>query len=215
MIVLGITGSIGMGKSTVAALLRNRTIPVHEADTTVHHLLGAEGKGVKPVAAAFPDALAKNEKNQSYIDRTLLSRVLADPANLKKLEDILHPLVYADSEQFKTAMAQNGHMLIALDIPLLFETQAEQRVDFIICASADPAIQRQRVLARPGMTEEKLAHILSRQMPDAEKRRRADFILDTGKALDETRKDLDQILNTIAKKTGTTFTPATALGSHR
>lgn len=215
MIVLGITGSIGMGKSAVAALLRNRSIPVHEADTTVHHLLAAGGKAVQAVAAQFPDALVMDKEKRDYIDRHLLSRVLSDPQNLRKLEEILHPLVYTDSEEFKTRMQADGHALIALDIPLLFETQAEHRVDYIICASADATIQRQRVLARPGMTADKFDHILSRQMPDAEKRRRAHFVLDTGKALDETRHDLDQILNAIAERTGISLTPATALGSHR
>jgi dephospho-CoA kinase len=190
MIVLGLTGSIGTGKSTTAAMFHDLGVPVHDADATVHDLY--RGDAVAPVAARFPQAL-----NEGVIDRKALAALLAEaPERFGELEAIIHPLVRARETAFLTAESQNGSPLVLLDIPLLFETGGEARVDKVVVVTCDPETQRQRVLARPGMTEEKFRLILSRQMPDAEKRRRADFIVDTGNGLEAARKQVEEIIRT-------------------
>jgi dephospho-CoA kinase len=172
MRVLGLTGSIAMGKSTAAKLLRRLRIPVHDADAAIHSLLGVGGAGVAPVAAAFPGV----EKN-AVIDRQKLGqRVFADPAALRRLEAILHPLAAHAGRTFVAMHARNRCRIVCLDVPLLLETASVRRCDFVVVVSASAMLQRQRALARPGMTEEKLKGILGRQMPDAEKRRRADLV---------------------------------------
>lgn len=177
-----------MGKSTTARLFAEEDIPVNDADAVVHSLYEAEA--VEPVEDAFP-GVARNGK----IDRAELARQLAqNPGKFKELEAIVHPLVRAREQAFLQKQAQEGADLVVLDIPLLFETEAENRVDAIVVVSCDAQTQRTRVLARPGMTEEKFALILSRQMPDAEKRRRADFILDTGHGVEDARNQVLDIL---------------------
>lgn len=193
MIVLGLTGSIGTGKSTTAAMFHDLGIPVHDADMTVHDLY--RGEAVAPVAARFPEAL-----KDGAIDRKALSAVLAQsPDRFRELEAIIHPLVRARETAFLNAERQNGSPLVLLDIPLLFETAGEARVDRVAVVSCDADVQRRRVLARPGMTQEKFDLILSRQMPDGEKRRRADFVIDTGRGVEAAREQVKEI---IAKLTG-------------
>jgi dephospho-CoA kinase len=170
MRVLGLTGSIAMGKSTAAALLRRLGVPVYDADAAIHRLLAPGGAGVAPVAAAFAGV-----RQGLAIDRAALGRlVFADAAALGRLEAILHPLAAREGKRF--LVRNTRRRLVCLDVPLLLETGGARRCDFIVVVSASATIQRQRALARPGMTAEKLAGILARQMPDAEKRRRADLV---------------------------------------
>lgn len=174
MIVIGLTGSIGMGKTTAARFFAAAGLPVHDADAVVHRLYG--GDAVAEIAAAFPGTAVDGQ-----IDRAALSaRVLGDAAALARLEAIVHPRVHAAEAAFRAAAARAGATLAVLDIPLLFETGGEARVDVSIVVSAPTALQRARVLARPGMTPARLDAILARQMPDAEKRRRAHLVLDSG-----------------------------------
>ena len=194
MIVLGLTGSIGTGKSTTAAMFGGLGVPVHDADATVHDLYRTDA--VAPVASLFPEALA-----DGVIDRKALSAALARaPERFGELEAAIHPLVRAREQAFLEAERRNGSPLVLLDIPLLFETGGEARVDKVVVVTCDPRIQRERVLARPGMTEEKFRLILSRQMPDAEKRRRADFLIDTGKGLEAARKQVEEIVRKLAER---------------
>jgi len=194
MIVLGLTGSIGMGKSTTAAMFAGLGVPVHDADATVHDLYRTDA--VAPVAALFPEALA-----DGVIDRKALSAALArTPERFGELEAVIHPLVRAREKAFLDAQRRSGSPLVLLDIPLLFETGGAARVDKVVVVTCDPEIQRARVLARPGMTEEKFQLILSRQMPDAEKRRRADFLIDTGKGLEAARKQVEEIVEKLTER---------------
>ena len=194
MIVLGLTGSIGTGKSTTAAMFRDLGVPKHDADATVHDLYRAEA--VAPVAALFPEAL-----EAGVIDRKALSAVLArSPERFGELEAVIHPLVRSRETAFLDAERRNGAPLVLLDIPLLYETGGEKRVDKVVVVTCDPQTQRERVLARPGMTEEKFQLILSRQMPDAEKRRRADFIIDTGRGLDAAREQVEEIIARLTER---------------
>lgn len=194
MIVLGLTGSIGTGKSTTAGMFHDLGVPVHDADATVHDLYRKEA--VAPVAEKFPEAL-----RDGVIDRKALSAVLAQsPDRFGELETIIHPLVRARETAFLDAQRRNGAPLVLLDIPLLYETGGEARVDKVVVVACDPDMQRQRVLARPGMTEEKFSLILSRQMPDAEKRRRADFLIDTGKGLEAAREQVEEIISKLTER---------------
>ncbi len=180
MVVLGLTGSIGMGKTTVANALRSCGAAVWDADAAVHRLLAAGGAAVAPVLALFPDA-ARAGDPASGIDRAALgARVFGDPAALARLEAILHPLVRAGERHFLAASQRRGCRLAVLDVPLLFETGGETRCDATLVVSAPAFVQRARVLGRARMSEERLAAILARQMADAEKRRRADFVIRTG-----------------------------------
>ncbi len=188
MIKLGLTGSIGMGKSTTAQLFAEKGVPVYDADATVHQLYQSEA--VPLIAEAFPEAVIDGK-----IDRKILSAsVLGKPDELKKLEKIVHPLVHAKEQQFLRDAEAKGAKLVVLDIPLLFETGGTGRVDKILVVSAPYDIQRQRVLERENMTEEKFQSILARQMPDAEKRAKADFIVDTGRDKDFARQQVSDIL---------------------
>jgi dephospho-CoA kinase len=194
MIVVGLTGSIGMGKSTAAALLRRLGVPVHDADAAVHRLLGRGGAAVKAVAAAFPGTARK-----AGIDRAALGRrVFGDAASLRRLEEILHPLVRADTDRFLRGMAARRVPLVVLDIPLLFESGGARRCDAVIVVSAPAFLQRARVLARPGMSEARLAAILAKQMPDGEKRRRADFVVPTGLGRRLTLRRLAEIVRVLS-----------------
>jgi len=188
MIRIGLTGSIGMGKSTSAKLFAEAGIPVNDSDAVVHDLYS--GEAVPLVEAAFPGTTADGR-----VDRQKLSRKLAgDPSGFKRLEAIVHPLVRDREHQFLERQRKAGADMVVLDIPLLFETGADKRVDKIVVVSCDPQIQRERVLARPGMTEEKFNMILSRQTPDAEKRARADYVIDTGGSIDAARTQVRDII---------------------
>lgn len=193
MFVLGLTGSIGMGKSTTAQLFRDEGVPVYDADAAVHELY--ESDAAPPIEAAFPGTTAGG-----IVDRVKLSqRVVGHPEAMKTLEAIVHPLVRKAERHFLQAAAQNGAKIAVLDIPLLFETGGDSRVDAVVVVTAPHEVQRKRVLERPGMTEEKLDALLAKQMPDADKRRRADFIVDTGHGLDHARQQVREILAKILR----------------
>ncbi len=197
MIVLGITGSIGMGKSTIAAMLEDMGCPVHNSDIAVHEALAPGGAAFDEVIAAFPETL---DKETATINRKILGAlVFNNPDKRKKLEAIVHPAVWASQARFLDAQKNNGQRIVGLDIPLLYETGAEKRVDYVLVASAPHFIQKRRVLKRPNMNEEKFNAILATQMPDAEKRRRADFVVPTGLGLLYTRYKLNRILQEIQK----------------
>ncbi len=188
MIVIGLTGSIGMGKTTTAGMFRDEGIPVNDSDAVVHDLYKTDA--VEPVSKAFPGSI-----RDGAIDRAELARQLSlDPAGFSRLEAIVHPLVREREKQFLETRRSVGADLVLLDIPLLFETGAENRVDVVVVATCDPQIQRQRVLARPGMTEEKFKLILDRQLPDSIKRKRADFLVDTGAGLNQAKQRVQQII---------------------
>jgi dephospho-CoA kinase len=192
MFILGLTGSVGMGKSVTARFFAEEGVPVHDADAVVHRLY--EGEAVAAIEAAFPGTTANGK-----VDRARLAAcVLGDDAALKRLEAIVHPLVHAAERQLLAAAVANGEKVAVLDIPLLFETGGDRRVDAVVVVSAPAEVQRARVLERPGMTVEKLEAILAKQMPDAEKRRRADFIVDTSKGFEAARADVRAILAAVA-----------------
>ncbi|MBP0437521.1 dephospho-CoA kinase [Tianweitania sediminis] len=191
MIVLGLTGSIGMGKSTTAQMFRDAGVPVHDSDETVHRLYA--GRAMPLIAEAFPQAVIDD-----VVDRTRLgAAVLNNPAELKRLEAIIHPLVRAESEAFLQKNREAGTAVVVLDIPLLFETGGEGRVDKIVVVTAPAEVQQERVLARAGMSPEKFEAILAKQVPDEDKRRRADFVIDTGQGLQPARRAVDEILSSI------------------
>jgi len=191
MIVIGLTGSIGMGKTTTAGMFGDAGIPVNDSDAVVHDLYKTDA--VKPVGEAFPGSI-----REGAIDRVELARQLSlNPGGFSRLEAIVHPLVRDREKQFLERQRSAGADLVLLDIPLLFETGAEKRVDVVVVATCDPQIQRQRVLARPGMTEEKFKLILNRQLPDSQKREHADFLVDTGCGLDQAKKRVEQIINLV------------------
>ena len=193
MIVIGLTGSVGMGKTTTASLFAEQGVPVFDADAAVHRLYS--GRAVVPVEAAFP-GVTRN----GAIDREALARhVIDDAAAMKRLEAIVHPLVREERESFLDAALGDGKPLVVLDIPLLFETGGEAQVDVVVLASAPATAQKARVLARPGMTEARFAAILAKQMPDAEKRKRARFIVETGTSIADARR---QVVEVIAVLTG-------------
>jgi dephospho-CoA kinase len=188
MIVLGLTGSIGMGKSTAAKMFAEAGAPVHDSDEAVHRLYAGEAAPL--IEAAFPGTVVGGT-----VDRArLAAKVLGDAPALKRLEAIVHPLVRADADSFLTRHRAQKAPLVVLDIPLLFETGGRDRVDKVVVVSAPADVQRQRVLARPGMSEDKLASILAKQTPDAEKRKQADFVIDTGGSFDETRAAVGRIV---------------------
>ena len=193
MIVLGLTGSIGMGKSTTAKMFAEAGIPVHDSDETVHRLYS--GIAAPLVEAAFPGTVYAGA-----VERSLLStRVLGDREAIARLEAIIHPLVRADADAFLNRHRDAGAAIAVLDIPLLFETGGRDRVDRVVVVTAPADVQRARVLARPGMTEEKFEAILKRQVPDAEKRSRADFIVDTGGGLDAARAEVQAIIAALTR----------------
>ncbi|HEY3145416.1 MAG TPA: dephospho-CoA kinase [Dongiaceae bacterium] len=186
MLILGLTGSIGMGKSTAAGMLRRMGIPVHDADRVVHALTRPGGAAIPAIKAAFPDLVTGAGLNRAELSR----RAFNDPALLRKLEQILHPLVKKEEASFLKHERARRSQLVVLDIPLLFETHGEKRCDAVLVVSAPRAVQLTRVLARPGMTRAKLAGIEQRQMPDAEKRKRADFVIPTGRGRSATWRAL-------------------------
>ncbi len=191
MVVIGLTGSIGMGKSTAADILRRIGFPIYSADKAVRDLLKKNGKAVAPVTKLCPESFRSGAINRKILGRT----VFAQPKKLRRLERIIHPLLRHAERTFLQKARKNKVRAAILEIPLLFETGAEKRCDITLCVTASHAIQKTRVLSRPGMTEEKLRAILKRQISDAEKRRRADFIIPTGKGLETTEKHLRKLLH--------------------
>jgi dephospho-CoA kinase len=192
MFVLGLTGSLGMGKSTTARFFADAGVPVHDADAVVHRLY--EGAATQAIEAAFPGTVVDGR-----VDRGKLgARVLADADALRRLEAIVHPLVQEAEERLLAEAQARGEKVAVLDIPLLFETGGDRRVDAVVVVSAPQRVQTARVLERPGMTIEKLDAILSKQMPDAEKRRRADFVVDTSRGFDAARAQVRAILDAVA-----------------
>jgi dephospho-CoA kinase len=188
MLRIGLTGSIGMGKSTTAQLFRDAGVAVMDSDQTVHDLY--RGAAVAPIEAAFPGVTV-----DGVVDRgRLAKKVLGDPDALKRLEAIVHPLVWAARDDFLAARAKTGDRIVVYDIPLLFETGSDRNVEAIVVVSAPEAVQKARVLARPGMTEEKFAAILAKQVPDAQKRARADFVVHTDKGIEAAREEVRDIL---------------------
>lgn len=199
MLIIGLTGSIGMGKSTVAKRLRALGLPVCDADAEVHALY--RGRAVAPIEAAFPGTTGPEG-----VDRPkLAAALLADPSGFKRLEAIVHPLVFEAERDFLRAAAAGGAAMAVLEIPLLLEGKGQARVDVTIVVSAPAELQRQRVLERPGMTVAKLEQILSRQLPDAEKRKRADFVVDTGVTIPETEAAVDRIVEGLRGRIGTAY----------
>jgi len=188
MIILGLTGSIGMGKSTTANLFAEAGVPVYDADATVHLLY--EGEAAPAIEAAFPGTTVGGK-----VDRTRLSaQVVHDPSAMRRLEQIVHPMLGASRQKFLDAAEQSGAPVAVVDVPLLFETGGETRVDAVVVVTTTPEIQRARILTRDNMTGEKLDAILARQLPDAEKRKRADFVVDTSHGLDPVRARIRDIL---------------------
>jgi dephospho-CoA kinase len=188
MIILGLTGSIGMGKSTAAKLFAEAGVPVYDADATVHSLY--EGEAAPAIEAAFPGTTVDGK-----VDRTRLSaHVVHDPAAIRRLEQIVHPMLGASRQKFLDDAERAGAPVAVVDVPLLFETGGEKRVDAVVVVTTTPEIQRERILARDDMTVEKLDAILARQLPDAEKRKRADFVVDTSHGLDPVRARIRDIL---------------------
>ena len=193
MIILGLTGSIGMGKSTTAKLFAEAGVPVYDADATVHMIY--EGEAVPAIEAAFPGTTAGGK-----VDRSRLSeRVVHDPAAMKRLEQIVHPMLRAYHQKFLADAEQSGAPVAVVDVPLLYETGGEKRVDAVVVVTTTPEIQRERILARANMTQEMLDTVLARQLPDAEKRKRADFVVDTSHGLDPVRARIRDILDQAAK----------------
>ncbi len=196
MLVIGLTGGIGMGKSAAAQHFAQAGVPVFNADSCVHRLY--EGEAVGPIEAAFPGVTRGGR-----IDRTLLGeRVAGSEARLRELEAIVHPMVVAAEIEFLIAQEDKGAKLAVLEIPLLFETGAEARCDVTIVLSASPETQRSRVLARPGMTVDRLEHLLARQLPDADKRARADYVVDSGTSLERMHAELDKLIESLHHRQG-------------
>jgi dephospho-CoA kinase len=193
MIILGLTGSIGMGKSTTAKLFAEAGVPVYDADAAVHKIY--EGEAAPAVEAAFPGTTVGGK-----VDRNKLSaRVVHDPAAIRQLEAIVHPMLGASRQKFFEDAERSGAPVAVVDVPLLYETGGEIRVDAVVVVTTTPKIQRERILARDNMTVEKLDAILARQLPDAEKRKRADFVVDTSGGLDPVRARIRDILEQAAK----------------
>jgi dephospho-CoA kinase len=185
-----------MGKSTAAKAFHRLGIPVLSLDEVVHRLLAAEGRGVAPVAAAFPEAREGNAISRAK----LAGEVFGSPEKLKRLESILHPLAWAEADRFAATARRDRRPLIVLDVPLLYETKGEGRVDSVAVVTAPSFVQRGRVLSRPGQSPERLAAILARQMPDAEKRRRADFVIPTGSSKRESLRRLSRLVMLLKSK---------------
>lgn len=196
MLIIGLTGSIGMGKSTTARMFADWGVPVHDADAAVHALYAGEAAPL--IEAAFAGTVVAG-----VVDRAALGRaVLGDPEKVKRLEAIVHPLVRRREAEAIESAAASGHRAILLDIPLLFETGADTRCDCVVVVTAPPEVQRARVMARPGMTEERFAAILARQMPDAEKRRRADFLVDSSLGMESACAQVCDIMRALAAMPG-------------
>ncbi len=198
MLLIGLTGSIGMGKSETARMFERLGVPVYDADAAVHLLYANGGAAVAPIARLWPDAIANGA-----VDRAALSRhVLGRPEEMQKLEAIVHPLVGAAQLEFLRSMKAQGHEMVLLDVPLLYETGGESRVDIVVVVSAPYDLQKTRVLARPGMDMAKFAAIHAKQVPDEEKRRRADFVVDTSQSLEHAFEQVESIVQTLRGREG-------------
>ena len=193
MMILGLTGSIGMGKSTTAKLFAEAGVPVYDADATVHRVY--EGEAVPAIEAAFPGTTSDGKVDRAKLSAT----VVHDPAAIQRLEQIVHPMLRSYHQKFLQDAEQAGAPVVVMDVPLLFETGGEKRVDAVVVVTTTPEIQRQRVLSRDNMTSEMLDAILARQLPDAEKRKRADFVVDTSHGLDPVRARIRDILDQAVK----------------
>src|SRR6187402_1717198 len=193
MRIIGLTGSIGMGKTTTARLFMEAGVPVYDADAAVHRIY--EGEAAPAIEAAFPGTTVEGR-----VDRAKLSaKVVHDPAAIKQLEQIVHPMLGASRKKFLEEAERSGVPVVVMDIPLLFETGGEKRVDAVVVVTTSPEAQRERIMARGTMTSEALDAILARQLPDAEKRRRADFVVDTSHGLDPVRERIRDILQQVAR----------------
>jgi dephospho-CoA kinase len=193
MLILGLTGSIAMGKSTTAKLFAEAGVPVYDADATVHRIY--EGEAAPAIEAAFPGTTVDGK-----VDRARLSaKVVHDPAAIRRLEEIVHPMLRAYHQKFLDDAERSGAPVAVVDVPLLLETGGDKRVDAVVVVTTSPEIQRERILARGTMTGEALDSILARQMPDAEKRKRADFVVDTSYGLDPVRTQIRDILDRVVK----------------
>ena len=201
MLIIGLTGSIGMGKSTAAKRFRALGLPVCDADAEVHALYAAGGAAVGSIEAAFPGTTGPEGVDRAKLGAALL----ADPSGFKRLEAIVHPLVYAAERNFLRTQAALGTAVVVLEIPLLLEAKGPPRVDVVVVVSAPEPVQRARVLTRPGMTEAKFEQIVARQMPDAEKRARADFVVDTRGAIADAEAAIDAIVATVRLRVETAF----------
>jgi dephospho-CoA kinase len=198
MLLVGLTGSIGMGKSETAKMFREEGVPVYDADAAVHKLYEKGGKAVEPIRAVFPSAIVDDA-----VERQALSRcVIGMPDEMKKLEAIVHPLVGEAQMDFLRENMEAGHAMAVLDIPLLYETGGETRVDVVVVVSAPYDLQKTRVLARPDMDEAKFAAIHAKQVPDEEKRRRADFVVESDKGLDHARAQVAAIVDALKTREG-------------
>lgn len=196
MIRIGLTGSIAMGKSATTQLFRERGVPVHDADAAVHRLYAKGGAAVEVVATLAPEAVINGA-----VDRGVLKkRIAADPGFLSKLEAAVHPLVLAERSEFEAEAERSGADIIVFDVPLLFETGGHQGLDSIVVVTTSAEEQRRRALARPGMTEADFEHILAKQTPDAEKRRCADYIVDTSVSIEDAARQVDAILKDIRER---------------
>lgn len=196
MMIVGLTGSIGMGKSTTANMFRAEGVPVHDADATVHALYA--GRATPMIESAFPGTVVDGQ-----VDRARLgARVIGNPKEMRRLEAIVHPLVREEERMFLSQARSAGARLVVLDVPLLLETGGERRVDAVVVVSASAEVQRSRVLGRPGMTLEKFNAILAKQMPDEEKRRRAHVIVDTGRGLEAARRQVRDIVTILSGRGG-------------
>ncbi len=193
---IALTGSIAMGKSTVSQMIRDEGVPVFDADATVHELYTKGGRAVPMIAKHFPDAIVDDA-----VERTKLSAlVLNDHDAIRLLENIVHPLVHDEQRRFLETAARTGAALVVFDIPLLYEGDRANEFDAVIVVSAPAAVQRERALARPGMTREKFEAILARQVPDQEKRRRADFVVSTGVSLEDTRVAVKKVISELRRR---------------
>jgi len=190
MLILGLTGSIGMGKSTTAAMFRDLGVPVYDADAAVHAAYAKGGACVEPLRAAFPGVVKDDTVDREALRRAVLGR----PDEIKRLNSIVHPIVRALQKAFRDAARTAGADLVVLDVPLLFETGGDTRVDAVAVVTAPPEIQRERVLAREGMSVERMAALLAQQTPDAEKRAQADFVIDTSLGLEPARRQVAEIV---------------------
>ncbi len=195
MVIVGLTGSIGMGKSETAKMFRRLGIAVYDADAAVHGIYAPGGSAVAPIEEAFPGVTGPNG-----VDRDALAkRVLNDPAALKKLESIVHPLVGLEQQKFLAQAAAEKAEMIVIDVPLLYETGGQKRVDCVVLVSAPYELQRERVLERPGMSEEKFQSILAKQVPDAQKREQADYIIDSSKGLEAAMAQVEALIPLLRK----------------
>lgn len=198
MLLVGLTGSIGMGKSETAKMFAAEGVPVYDADAAVHRLYEKGGAAVDPIGKAFPDAIV-----DGAVDRTRLSAEVVDNKDrLRELESIIHPLVGMEQIKFLQQSDEAGAPMVILDIPLIYETGGEERVDVVVVVSAPADLQRERVLARPGMTVEKFESILAKQVPDEEKRKRADFIIESDKGLDHAHNQVRGVIDALKDTPG-------------